>query len=147
MRLHGNKITLLDGGTGRELEAQGASIDPPLWSANAFYTDPERVNIRNRIGGPWNVGNRIRIGSQILRLRCRTFQEVIEFCLHFASREENASDGACCCPGVFLFYTAHSHAVVGSFDNTDNAKGFDMIFDLIDNALGEIFLNARHFSH
>lgn len=38
-----DKITILDGGTGRELETQGASIDPPLWSANAFYTDPDIV--------------------------------------------------------------------------------------------------------
>lgn len=36
-------IIILDGGTGRELEIQGASIDPPLWSANAFYSDPDIV--------------------------------------------------------------------------------------------------------
>lgn len=38
-----NTVIILDGGTGRELEAQGASIDPPLWSANALYTDPDIV--------------------------------------------------------------------------------------------------------
>lgn len=38
-----NKIIVIDGGMGRELEAQGAPIDPPLWSANAFYTDPDIV--------------------------------------------------------------------------------------------------------
>ncbi|MFW5702803.1 MAG: homocysteine S-methyltransferase family protein [Candidatus Dojkabacteria bacterium] len=38
-----NKIITLDGGTGRELEAQGASIDPPLWSANALIDDPNVV--------------------------------------------------------------------------------------------------------
>ncbi|MGB3211367.1 MAG: homocysteine S-methyltransferase family protein [Desulforhopalus sp.] len=38
-----NKIIIIDGGMGRELEAQGASIDPPLWSANAFYTNPDIV--------------------------------------------------------------------------------------------------------
>jgi S-methylmethionine-dependent homocysteine/selenocysteine methylase len=38
-----NTIIVIDGGMGRELEAQGASIDPPLWSANAFYTDPDIV--------------------------------------------------------------------------------------------------------
>lgn len=38
-----DQITILDGGTGRELEAQGASIDPPLWSANALYSDPDIV--------------------------------------------------------------------------------------------------------
>lgn len=43
MNANSDKITILDGGTGRELEAQGASIDPPLWSANAFYTDPDIV--------------------------------------------------------------------------------------------------------
>ena len=36
-------ITILDGGTGRELEKQGASIDPPLWSANAFFSDPDII--------------------------------------------------------------------------------------------------------
>ena len=41
--LNNEKIIILDGGTGRELEAQGASIAPPLWSANAFYTDPDIV--------------------------------------------------------------------------------------------------------
>lgn len=43
MGLNRDEIVILDGGTGRELEAQGASIDPPLWSANAFYTDPDIV--------------------------------------------------------------------------------------------------------
>jgi S-methylmethionine-dependent homocysteine/selenocysteine methylase len=43
MKLNTENIIILDGGTGRELEAQGASIDPPLWSANAFYTDPDIV--------------------------------------------------------------------------------------------------------
>ncbi len=43
MNSNKKKIIILDGGTGRELEAQGASIDPPLWSANAFYTDPDVV--------------------------------------------------------------------------------------------------------
>ncbi len=38
-----SNITILDGGTGRELEAQGASIDPPLWSANALKEDPSAV--------------------------------------------------------------------------------------------------------
>jgi homocysteine S-methyltransferase len=38
-----NDIILLDGGMGRELEAQGASIDPPLWSAHALSTNPEIV--------------------------------------------------------------------------------------------------------
>ena len=36
-------IIILDGGTGRELEKQGASIDPPLWSANAFFSDPDII--------------------------------------------------------------------------------------------------------
>jgi S-methylmethionine-dependent homocysteine/selenocysteine methylase len=36
-------IIILDGGTGRELEKQGASIDPPLWSANAFFSNPDFV--------------------------------------------------------------------------------------------------------
>mgnify|MGYP006286493187 CR=1 FL=1 len=40
MGLNKKNIIILDGGTGRELEVQGASIDPPLWSANAFYSDP-----------------------------------------------------------------------------------------------------------
>lgn len=39
----GKTLTILDGGTGRELEAQGASIAPPLWSANALYSDPNLV--------------------------------------------------------------------------------------------------------
>lgn len=34
---------LLDGGFGRELEKNNISIAPPLWSANAFYTDEEIV--------------------------------------------------------------------------------------------------------
>lgn len=38
-----NKIIIIDGGMGRELEVQGASIDPPLWSADAFYTNPDIV--------------------------------------------------------------------------------------------------------
>lgn len=42
-KINKKNIIILDGGTGRELEAQGASIDPPLWSANAFYTDPDIV--------------------------------------------------------------------------------------------------------
>ena len=43
MNLNRDKVTIVDGGTGRELEAQGASIDPPLWSANAYYTSPDIV--------------------------------------------------------------------------------------------------------
>ncbi|GAB7021995.1 homocysteine S-methyltransferase family protein [Salidesulfovibrio brasiliensis] len=43
MTANQESIILLDGGTGRELEKQGASIDPPLWSANAFYSNPDIV--------------------------------------------------------------------------------------------------------
>lgn len=43
MNLRSDKIIILDGGTGREIEAQGASIAPPLWSANVFYTNPDIV--------------------------------------------------------------------------------------------------------
>ena len=43
MTANRQSIIILDGGTGRELEMQGASIDPPLWSANAFYSDPDII--------------------------------------------------------------------------------------------------------
>lgn len=43
MTANQESIIVLDGGTGRELEKQGASIDPPLWSANAFYSNPDVI--------------------------------------------------------------------------------------------------------
>ena len=38
-----SKITILDGGFGRELQKRGVCIDAPLWSANAFYTNSELI--------------------------------------------------------------------------------------------------------
>ncbi len=39
----GTKITILDGGIGRELELRGAPIKQPEWSALAMIEDPETV--------------------------------------------------------------------------------------------------------
>lgn len=36
-------FTILDGGFGRELQKRGVSIDPPLWSARAFFEAPEVI--------------------------------------------------------------------------------------------------------